>query len=145
MDTFFQTRARLTLAVKDFQRFRESEWDGKTTRQASEWASNFTRQSWILLAFGELASGYPHPCRSFTTFCHARRNSRYLWTRISISPLWCSLPRLVGSMTSLWHHRCCLMPGCDFAVLVTARCMRFPWGIGFLAVRVWQAVLPVQL
>jgi hypothetical protein len=34
---------------------------GKNPRQSGEWVCIFTRQSQILLAFGELASGYPHP------------------------------------------------------------------------------------
>jgi hypothetical protein len=35
---------------------------GKNPRQTGEWVCFFTRQSQNLLAFGELASGYPHPC-----------------------------------------------------------------------------------
>jgi hypothetical protein len=43
---------------------RNGPWEGlNTDRQAGdcgEWVCIFTRQSWILLAFSELASGYPH-------------------------------------------------------------------------------------
>jgi hypothetical protein len=34
----------------------------KNPRQSGEWVCIFTRQSQNLLTFGELASGYPHPC-----------------------------------------------------------------------------------
>jgi hypothetical protein len=43
-------------------------WEGrKTTRQAGQWVCIFTRQAWILLAFGELTSGYPH---TWNMSCH---------------------------------------------------------------------------
>jgi hypothetical protein len=35
---------------------------GKSTRQAGELVVIFTHKTLILLAFGEMANGYPHPC-----------------------------------------------------------------------------------
>jgi hypothetical protein len=49
----------------------------KNPCQVDEWVFIVTRQAWILLAFGELASGYPHPC---TTWLH--KNIKLLLVRI---------------------------------------------------------------
>jgi hypothetical protein len=69
VEKFFKTLAialsqdRKQVKKTTGQKYRKGQWEGKKIpRQTGEWVCNFTRQSLILHAFGELASGYPHPC-----------------------------------------------------------------------------------
>jgi hypothetical protein len=64
VDTFFKTLRIFTRQVRKqlaqyIKRVNEQE---KNPRQAGEWVCIFIRQAEILLAFGELASGYSHSC-----------------------------------------------------------------------------------
>jgi hypothetical protein len=73
VDKFFKTLAKLASSSAFSLAKSENKWPHlytksvrgeKSTRQTGDWVCIFTRQAWILLAFGELASGYPHPCNS---------------------------------------------------------------------------------
>jgi hypothetical protein len=69
VDKFFKPLAKLVkiLTTRQVRKqpakniVRVSERD-KNPRQTGEWVCIFTSQSWILLAFGKLVSGYTHPC-----------------------------------------------------------------------------------
>jgi hypothetical protein len=67
VDKFFKTLAKVAsrseyLLAKSENNCKTGQWERKNTRQAGEWVCIFTRQAEILLAFGEFAIGYPHPC-----------------------------------------------------------------------------------
>jgi hypothetical protein len=68
-EKFFKTLAKLA-SSSEFSRpqkttgpiYRSGQWEGTNPHQAGEGVCSCTRQVWIPLAFGELASGYPHLC-----------------------------------------------------------------------------------
>jgi hypothetical protein len=86
VNKFLKTLANLASLVQYFhsrsqkttdQKYRKGKWEGKKREKPLARLASVTRQSWILLAFGELAIGYPHPClpiNFFISFNHYRHN-----------------------------------------------------------------------
>jgi hypothetical protein len=89
--------------VKNFhlpsQKFKQLSWSikivserGKNPCQAGKWVCIFTRQSWILLTFGELASGYPHPLKIYTRIPDSANEKRHCYdvnmTIMSVIEIW---------------------------------------------------------
>jgi hypothetical protein len=69
VDKFIKTLAKLTSRPVFFTRQERKQLakiiervnERQIPRQTGEWVCIFTRQFLILLAFGELVSGFPHP------------------------------------------------------------------------------------